>query len=243
MGTTDLRDIAGIYLRIDGGVLDMPVIESVGAACGQAEDAGDEAVVLVHVGPVGVPDGDGRRWPGEVAIHLVNRWEQALRKLERVPAATIGVAEGDCHGPALEALLTTDYRVAAADFRIDRTGPFWPGMAIHRLANQLGVAKARGLVLSTTSLSAEDALAHGLVDEIADDPAAAVAARLRTVGGFPGKELAIRRRLLLDATTTSFEDALGAHLAACDRTLRDRPGVPTGADYWPAPAPLEGSAR
>ena len=35
-----------------------------------------------------------------------------------------------------------------------------------------------------------------------------------------GRELAIRRRLLLDATTTSYEDALGAHLAACDRAVR-----------------------
>ena len=30
----------------------------------------------------------------------------------------------------------------------------------------------------------------------------------------------LRRRLLLDAGYTSFEDALGAHLAACDRALR-----------------------
>ncbi|KOG89867.1 enoyl-CoA hydratase, partial [Streptomyces varsoviensis] len=38
--------------------------------------------------------------------------------------------------------------------------------------------------------------------------------------GLSGKDLAIRRQLLLDARTTSFEDALGPHLAACDRLLR-----------------------
>jgi len=52
-----------------------------------------------------------------------------------------------------------------------------------------------------------------------------------------GRELSIRRRLLLEAASTSFEDALGAHLAACDRALRraatdppsDQVGQPGGA--------------
>ncbi|MCZ9336264.1 enoyl-CoA hydratase/isomerase family protein, partial [Streptomyces sp. TRM76130] len=39
-------------------------------------------------------------------------------------------------------------------------------------------------------------------------------------GGLSGKELAIRRQLLFDAANTAFEDALGPHLAACDRALR-----------------------
>jgi len=39
-------------------------------------------------------------------------------------------------------------------------------------------------------------------------------------GTFTGKEVAIRRQLLLDAAQHSFEEALGAHLAACDRALR-----------------------
>jgi isomerase DpgB len=42
----------------------------------------------------------------------------------------------------------------------------------------------------------------------------------------PGAELAIRRQLMLEAMTTTFEDALGTHLAACDRALRS---VATGA--------------
>ena len=35
-----------------------------------------------------------------------------------------------------------------------------------------------------------------------------------------GAELAIRRQLMLEAPTATFEDALGVHLAACDRSLR-----------------------
>jgi isomerase DpgB len=43
--------------------------------------------------------------------------------------------------------------------------------------------------------------------------------------GVAGEELAIRRQLLLDAGHTRFEDALGSHLAACDRALRRGAGV------------------
>jgi isomerase DpgB len=33
--------------------------------------------------------------------------------------------------------------------------------------------------------------------------------------------MSVRRRLLQDSLSTSFEDALGVHLAACDRALRN----------------------
>jgi isomerase DpgB len=35
-----------------------------------------------------------------------------------------------------------------------------------------------------------------------------------------GAEMAIRRQLIFEAGSTTFEDALGAHLAAADRALR-----------------------
>ena len=59
-----------------------------------------------------------------------------------------------------------------------------------------------------------------LIDELADDPASALAAAAGAAAAFPGAEMAIRRQLMLEAPTASFEDALGVHLAACDRALR-----------------------
>jgi isomerase DpgB len=47
--------------------------------------------------------------------------------------------------------------------------------------------------------------------------------------------MAIRRRLMLDAATAAFEDALGRHLAACDRALRQTDTVRPGTAYPPAP--------
>jgi isomerase DpgB len=75
-------------------------------------------------------------------------------------------------------------------------------------------------VLFGLPIDALEALTLGIVDELADDAAAAVAAAAALVDGLSGKEVAIRRQLMFDATTTSFEDALGMHLGACDRALR-----------------------
>ncbi len=75
-------------------------------------------------------------------------------------------------------------------------------------------------MLFGTPIEATEALALCLVDELADDVVTALAAATELTGAVSGAELAIRRQLMLDAATVSFEDALGRHLAACDRALR-----------------------
>jgi isomerase DpgB len=84
------------------------------------------------------------------------------------------------------------------------------------------VAAARRITLFGSEISAERALHTGILDELApaDDLAAPVAAAAKLATGLAGSELAIRRRLVLDAATTAFEESLGAHLSACDRALR-----------------------
>jgi isomerase DpgB len=82
------------------------------------------------------------------------------------------------------------------------------------------VAPVRRLALFGVEIGAARAAGLGLVDEVGDDVVALAREALEILGGVPGRELAIRRRLLLDATTTSYEDALGSHLAACDRAVR-----------------------
>ncbi len=60
----------------------------------------------------------------------------------------------------------------------------------------------------------------GVADEVAGDLAIALAKAAELASAADGGELAIRRQLMLEASAASFEDALGVHLAACDRTLR-----------------------
>lgn len=208
-----------IPIRVTGAdPLSAGLIGRIDEACGRAEDATGTPMVVVTLHGTGY-EGE---WPGDVGVHMVNKWERALRRLERLNAVTVAVADGACHGPLLEILLATDYRIAAPDSRFafpSYAGEAWPGMAMHRLANQLGVARARRLVLFGAELTATEAHAAGLVDAVAADPSEQLDTLADSVRATTGRELAIRRRLLLDATATSFEESLGVHLAACDRAL------------------------
>jgi isomerase DpgB len=208
---------------VGDGALTPELTLSVNEFCDRVEDAGDDTVAVIHVGP-GRPDAGP--WPGEVNIHLVSRWERALRRVERLGAVTVCVADGFCGGPALDVLLTTDFRLATTDALLAAPaggGQFWPGMVLHRLAGQIGVARTRQLLLHSPTFTAVAALELGLVNEVVDDQQAALRRAVATLSAVDGAEFAIRRRLLLDAPTTSFEDALGVHLAAADRALRRLP--------------------
>jgi isomerase DpgB len=210
---------AELTIRIDGGQPVSPaLIAALGSLCDRAEDRDQDAVVTLHL--TGAPR---ELDVGGLTVALVSKWERALRRLERLPAATVALTDGDCGGTALDALLATDYRVATRSARLVfpvQVGAAWPGMALYRLAQQAGIAAVRRVVLFGVPLEATDALAAGLVDELAGDPARALAAATELAGALSGAELAVRRQLLLSVPGTSFEDALGVHLAACDRTLR-----------------------
>lgn len=209
----------GLALEIDGSVpLTKELVEELADLCARAQDDAHDVLVLVVRGE-----------PGEhsahegVGVHLVNKWERQLRQLERLEVATVAIADGACGGVAMEALLATDYRIATDDvtFRVPSiSGEPWPGMVLHRLVTQTGIARIRRSALFGMSIPPQEALAYGLVDEFVRDASEAVKRTRRLMKERSGSELAIRRRLLLDSATTSFEDALGTHLAACDRSLR-----------------------
>jgi isomerase DpgB len=193
-------------------------IEAIAALCDRAEDRDGQRPVIVHVS--GAPLAS---WAHDLSVAQVSRWERGLRRLERLPATTIAVAVGDCGGLALDALLATDYRIAATSLRLlvpVVAGATWPGMALYRLSHQAGATAIRKAVLFGAPIEARDALALRLVDELTNDTASALAATAEMTAAFSGSELAIRRQLMLDAAAVSFEDALGRHLAACDRELR-----------------------
>ncbi|MCW6009505.1 enoyl-CoA hydratase/isomerase family protein [Micromonospora sp. CPCC 205371] len=211
---------AGLVARIDGTrALSTDQVAEISAVCDRAEDRDGGVTVVLHVS--GAP---AEPWATGLTVKLVNRWEQALRRLERLPAATIAVATGDCGGAALDALLATDHRIAGTSARLVlpiQDGLIWPGMTLYRLARQLPHAAAvRQAVLFGGVLEVSQAQALYLVHEVTDDLPGALAGAVGRVTGVSGTELAVRRQLALEAQTVGFEDALGVHLAACDRALR-----------------------
>ncbi|MFE0045156.1 enoyl-CoA-hydratase DpgB [Streptomyces albireticuli] len=213
----------GLTLHIDSGRPLAELTKAVDDACDRAANQEVPPTLALRLGATRAPVSARSPWPGRVGVQDVNRWERAVRRLERLEAVSIAVAEGGCQGAALDLLLATDYRIATPDLRLllpVNDGHFWPGMAVHRLVNQIGAARTRQLVLWGHELSAESAHRMGLVDELTTEVEDTVRAAALLLGRTAGAEMAVRRQLLLEAATTEHEEALGSHLAACDRELR-----------------------
>lgn len=216
----ELGDGPGVRLEVDSTIPLATLTARLNTLCGRAEDQQDETTVLLRLGNTSPAH---RAWPGPVGIDEVNRWERAVRRLEQLSTVTIAVTAVSCGGPALDLLLATDYRIGVTGMRLllpVSDGHFWPGMAVHRLVAQIGAARARQLVLWGDEVTGDRALHLGLIDELSVDPIETSRAARVMLGRAAGPELAVRRRLLLEAASSSYEDALGAHLAACDRELR-----------------------
>lgn len=209
-----------VRLQVDGGRPLAEQTDLLTGACDAAEDRSGSTIVVLTLGAA---EPGHRAWPAGVDLQAVNRWERAVRRLERLDCATIAVVPGTCGGPALDLLLACDYRIATARTRLllpVNDGLFWPGMAMHRLAQQIGVGRARQVVLWGHELTVSQALDLGLVDECATSAEDAVDAAALLLSRIAGPDLAVRRRLLFEASQAGFDDALGVHLAACERELR-----------------------
>jgi isomerase DpgB len=218
-----------LVLRIDGTApISAETVAAVNEICDRAEDSAGPTRVIAHVS--GSP---ARHRPDGLTVALVSKWERALRRLERLPVATIAVAEGDCGGTALDVLLATDYRVATTTVRLVvpvEDGDTWPGMSLYRLARQgASSAAIRRAALFGQPVDGDQALALRLVDVLDDDLSAALETACARTESFEGSELAIRRQLMFEAPTVSFDEALGVYLAACDRALRRHAAVGSAA--------------
>jgi isomerase DpgB len=211
-----------IELQIGGSSISKQMVAAINQACSQAEDLGPRAFIVVNLS-MREQDTGGSPEFDRVDLHLISQWERALARLENAPGLTLACAEDDCFGTKLELLLTTDYRLAKPSVQIGLAQPglaIRPGMAVHRLSSQLGIAHARPLVLLGRHIDANEARRIGLIDEISDDPWAASASFIKSLTPSVTQDWSVRRRLLLEAIFTSHQEALGTHLAACDRHAR-----------------------
>jgi isomerase DpgB len=215
----------GVLIKIElaaDSVISSRMIDDINLACDRAQDAGPGSVLAVRLAP-GKKEGALFPAGGHSELHMLSQWERALQRIEKLPIPTLAVVEGDCFGLMMEILLTTDFRIAGADSRIGLTRmgqTLWPSMAIHRLVAQIGGAHARAAVLLGMEWDAAAALGVGLINKVSNDVDACADAHVRFCEQATFADLGIRRRLLLEATSTTHDQALGAHLAACDRALR-----------------------
>ncbi|HXF56207.1 MAG TPA: enoyl-CoA hydratase/isomerase family protein [Actinomycetota bacterium] len=117
--------------------------------------------------------------PPEVALEgFVQR---VLLELEDLPVPTVAALNGDAFGGGWELALACDFRVAAPHVRVGfpEVGlGIIPGAGgTQRLLQQLGLGRAKELVLTGRPVSAAEALQLGLVNRVVDGPDVLGAAR------------------------------------------------------------------
>jgi enoyl-CoA hydratase/carnithine racemase len=157
-----------------------------------------------HVGEFGAQRGAAGRARHELESGVA-------RRLAELPMPTIAAIEGNALGGGLELALCCDLRIAAErahlglpEVRLAVT----PGAGgTQRLPRVVGAARARELILTGRVLTAEAALAIGLVTEVV--PAGEAVARATVIG----KEIAERGPLAVREAKRLIELALDADLA------------------------------
>jgi enoyl-CoA hydratase/carnithine racemase len=111
------------------------------------------------------------------------------------PVPVIGVLNGAAFGGALELAIACDWRIAAAGAPMGmpaaRIGVVYAAEGLRRFVAAMGPGGARRLFLTGVPLRAEEALAAGLVDQVAEPAALWGAARMAAAEVAAGAPLAI----------------------------------------------------
>jgi enoyl-CoA hydratase/carnithine racemase len=101
--------------------------------------------------------------------------QAAMRAIENFPLPTLAAIEGSCYGGGCGLALTCDIRMAAesAKFAITpaKLGLVYGVDDTRRLANAVGVARAKDILFTGRTLDAHEALRIGLIDQTVQDGA------------------------------------------------------------------------
>lgn len=111
------------------------------------------------------------------ALGYERTMDRVLGLLESLPIPTIAAIRGACTGGGAAIAACCDLRIASDDIRygfpIARTlGNCLSISNLSRLAELLGAARTREILLTSRLIKSEEALAIGLVNELVDDPLA-----------------------------------------------------------------------
>ena len=124
------------------------------------------------------------------------RLQSAFTAVARIPKPTVAAITGYALGGGCELAMTCDFRVAAKNAKLGQPEILLgliPGAGgTQRLSRLVGPAKAKDLVYSGRFVSADEALAIGLVDEVVEAEDVYATARARVEQYVGGPALALR---------------------------------------------------
>jgi enoyl-CoA hydratase/carnithine racemase len=105
----------------------------------------------------------------QIEMEYHHRWERALRIFETMEKIVIVGIKEYCLGGGLQLALACDVRVVADNAILGLPAikeGLIPGLGTYRLAQSVGLGRAKRLILSGENIGAEEAHAMGLVDYV-----------------------------------------------------------------------------
>jgi enoyl-CoA hydratase/carnithine racemase len=163
-----------------GNALTMPMIEHLGAIADElAADRSPRAVVIRGRGRFFCTGGDIAAWGGLGPLGMGRGWIlpgiDVFERIAALPQPVIAALAGHALGGGLELATAADLRIAVRHAKLGCPEaslgmiPGWTGTT--RLAELIGEARARHLLLLASPIPASQALDWGLVTAIAEDEA------------------------------------------------------------------------
>jgi enoyl-CoA hydratase len=163
-----------------GNALNMPMLEQLARiVAGIDADRSLRAVVIRARGRFFCTGGDVEAWgalsPHQMAREWIAPGIEVFDKIANLPQPVIAVLSGHALGGGLELALAADLRIAAQSAKLGAPevtlGMISGWMGVSRLAETIGVARARHLALLGLPITAAQALDWGLVTAVAEDEA------------------------------------------------------------------------
>jgi enoyl-CoA hydratase/carnithine racemase len=163
-----------------GNALNMPMLKQLASIVTEIEsDRTLRAVVIRARGRFFCTGGDIQAWsalpPFEMGQDWILRGIQVFDRLAALPQPVIAALSGHTLGGGLELALAADLRIAVRSAKLGSPevtlGMIAGWMGVRRLAEIVGVARARHLTLLGAPITAGQALDWGLVTALAEDAA------------------------------------------------------------------------
>lgn len=195
--------------------LSWEAIDRLGALLAQVEGP-----VLVLEGEDGAFCEGGDAGPAAAVEPRPESFGALLRAIEAAPFAVLALVDGPALGGGLGLAASADVVLAStrARFGLPETVlGLLPAMVFPTVARRIGVARARYLALGAGSLTAEEALAQGLVDAVVPDLAAAGSRAVRRLERLSPEAVGALKRLVTEHFGTSI-----AYDAAAAAALKER---------------------
>jgi enoyl-CoA hydratase len=161
-----------------GNAITMEMLEQLDAIVPEIETDRELRVVVIRArGRFFCTGGDIDSWGSLTPDEMGRKWIlygiKMFERLAALPQPVIAVISGHALGGGLELALAADFRIAVKSAKFGSPevtlGMIAGWMGIRRLAEVIGVARARHLTLLGTPITAELALSWGLITALADD--------------------------------------------------------------------------